>query len=250
MKRSTILALLLACGLGLSGCADVLQRGILGQAYVSTARPAIEIQASGMPLLAGGQGSFNLDSANMFGGLPISMWLAIYGEGGLAPMAIVAQAQTPAQWVWQPGLQVYGSVYNGTEVFGGKNWQATTFIVDPAHDPFGGFVTGVQPDGQPQLWLVRAYMANFNMSEDRIIMQYREPLPEGVTSLSAFPYGQAQWLQEFVERARNAFSVGQPPNNPIDVNKGYIEGVWWQYMDSNFTGDAVYNATIYDMSVY
>ena len=59
------------------GCSAAQQRGMVGSAYVSTARPAIAVEAKNMPLLTAGRGSANLTRSSMAGGLPIRVWLAV-----------------------------------------------------------------------------------------------------------------------------------------------------------------------------
>lgn len=223
---------------GLLGCEGALQRGILGSAYVSTSRPDIAIEAPNMPLLTAGRGSASLVWSDMLGGLPIQMWMAVYGQGGLAPLAIVAQAAVPQGWYWDSVSPHFQSVDVGVEVFGGVAYQACTYIVDPARDPFSGLITATHPDGSPQLWMARYFAARFNFNDDKIIMEYREPLPEGVVSLSALPYGQAELLAAFEQRARDAFAVSVAPRNLSGLNTGYIQGILWQYMGQNFLGTA------------
>lgn len=225
----------------LAGCVGALQRGMLGNEYVSTARPAISASASNLPVMAAGAGLCNLPWTGALAGLPIQVWLALYGEGGLSPLAIVAQAQTPEGWLWEPSMFIPGSVDQGTEVFNGVGYQAMTFIVDPRRDPFGGFITGAQPDGAPQLWVVRTFVANFNFQVDRMILQYREPLPEGIVSLTAIPYGMGEFLPQFEQRAREAFSVGNAPQNVSGIVENYIQGVRWQYMTQTFLGQATHD---------
>ncbi|MBD5538769.1 MAG: DUF4851 domain-containing protein, partial [Desulfovibrio sp.] len=239
-RRFPRVALVLAVVLvaALIGCRGALQRGILGSAYVSTARPDIAIEAVDMPLLTGGRGSASLIWSDMLGGLPIQMWLAVYGQGGLSPLAIVAQAAVPQGWYWDSIWPHIQSVDVGVEVFGGVAYQACTYIVDPSRDPFSGLVTTVQPDGSPQLWLARYFAARFNFNDDKIIMEYREPLPEGVVSLSALPYGQADLLAGFAQRARDAFAVRTAPQSLAGLQTGYIQGILWQYMGQNFLGSA------------
>lgn len=242
--RRLALALAISLMVGLVACADALQRGMLGTTYISTARPAIAISVENMPLMASGKGSANLFWSGMLGGLPINLWLAVYGTGGLAPMAITAQAQTPQGWYWDSIQPLTFSVDHGTEVFNGVTYQAWTFVVNPATDPFGALVTGTQPDGQPQLWMVRAFAARFNFNDDKIIMEYREPLPPGMTNLTELPLGQGMLLREFAQRARQTFQVGNAPANPADVVDGYIQGVQWRFMGQNFLGTASENINL------
>lgn len=243
-KRIWMVAVFMA--LLVAGCSQALQRGMVGQTYISTARPAISIDVKNLPLMASGQGTANLFWTGMLGGLNIDLWMAVYGQGGLAPMAITAQAQVPDGWMWDGIMRRPFSVDDSVEVFNGVTYQACTFIVNPANDPFGSLVTGVKADGHPQMWMVRAYAARFNFNSDKIIMEYREPLPDGVTSLTALPLGQANLLAEFAQRARDAFTVGPCPPNPVGVVDGYIQGIQWKYMGQTFLGTASQNVRFTD----
>lgn len=239
-----LLAVILA--LTMAGCKGALQRGMLGPVYISTARPNIAIEAKNMPVLAAGRGMANLIESDMLGGLPIQMWLAAYGQGGLAPLAIVAQASVPQGWYWDSIMRHPQSVDEAVETFGGVGYQACTFIVDPVRDPFGSLVTAVHPDGSTQRWLARSFAARFNFNDDKIIMEYREPLPEGVESLTALPFGQADLLIGFEQRARDAFAVSIAPQNLAGLNTEFIQSIRWQYMGQNFLGTAS-KYDIYDL---
>lgn len=238
MRRVLTLTILASLPLFLGACADALQRGLLDQAYISTARPSITLQAKNMPLMTGGRGMASLEWSSMLGGLTVDVWLAVYGEGGLAPMAIVAQAQVPSGWYWDGIMRRPFSVDEGVEVFDGVGYQACTFIINPANDPFGSLVTGVKADGSPQKWMVRAYAARYNFNNDKIIMEYREPLPDGVESLTALPLGQGDLLLAFAQRARDTFSVSAGPKNPQGVTDPYANSIRWQYMGQGFLGTA------------
>lgn len=241
MRKLMSIALLLLCPIFLSACADALQRGLLNDAYISTARPSITLKAKDMPLMTGGQGMASLEWSSMLGGLTVDVWLAVYGEGGLAPLAIVAQAQVPSGWYWDGIMRRPFSVDEGVEVFDGVGYQACTFVIDPANDPFGALVTGTKADGSPQKWMVRAYAARYNFNNDKIIMEYREPLPDGVESLTALPLGQADLLIGFAQRARDSFSVSAGPKNPQGVVDPYANNIQWQYMGQGFLGTASKN---------
>lgn len=233
-----VLVLAVVLVAAMTGCRGALQRGMLGPAYISTARPDIAIEARNMPVMTAGRGMANLIWSDMIGGLPIQMWMAVYGEGGLAPLAIVAQAAVPQGWYWDSIMRHPQSVDEAVETFGGVGYQACTFIVDPARDPFSGLVTSVHPDGSPQRWLVRSFAARFNFNDDKIIMEYREPLPEGVESLTAIPFGQSGLLAGFAQRARDAFAVSAAPQDLAGMVSGFIQGIRWQYMGQNFLGTA------------
>lgn len=236
MSGFRFLASLALCATLLCACSQALQRGMLDNAYISTARPSITVAVNNLPLLEAGRATYNLNWTGMMGGLPIEMWIAIYGEGGLAPMAITTQAQTPQDWFWDSITPRPFSVDESTAAFNGVTYTAWSYIVDPAKDPFGALVTGVRPDGQPQLWIARAFAARYNFNNDKIILEYREPLPEGITSLENLPLGYGNFLLEFAQRAKNAFTVSDGPKDPAGVKKGYIQGIQWQYMSQNYLG--------------
>lgn len=239
MAGKKFLPILVAAALIMAGCAGyVLRRGMLNGAYISTARPEIAIKAADMPLLASGEGTTNMVWTGMIGGLPVHVWFAAYGTGGLAPLAIAAQAQVPSGWNWESDLRPTFSVDHGTEVFNGVAYQACTFIVNPAASPFGGLITGTRADGSPQLWIARYFAARFNLGEDKIIMEYLEPLPDGVTSLTSLPLGQANLLAQVAQRAREAFVVGNAPKNPEGVAAQYNNDLAWGRMDQKFLGGA------------
>ncbi|MDY3809024.1 DUF4851 domain-containing protein [Desulfovibrio porci] len=218
------------------GCSAAQQRGMVGSAYVSTARPAIAVEAKNMPLLTAGRGSANLTRSSMAGGLPIRVWLAVYGAGDISPMAVVAQAEVPQGWYWDGIMRRPFSVDDGVEVFDGVGYQACTYIVDSSRDPFGALVAGKTPEGRPVRWLARGFAARYNFNDDKIIMEYREPLPAGIESLSALPLGAADTLKDFEQRARETFSVGPVPADLSPLRQGYAQGVQWQYMDESFLG--------------
>lgn len=218
------------------GCSQALQRGMLGSAYISTARPNISLQAANLPLMTSCQGICNLDWTGVMGGLPIDVWVAVYGQGGLAPMAITAQAQTPQAWQFDSDMRRPFSVDHGNAVFNGVTYQACTFIVDPSRDPFGGLCTATRPDGRPQLWVGRSFASRFNFNQDKIILEYREPLPDGVTSLTDIPYGQAGFLGKFAQRAKAAFIVGNAPADVSNVKRTFADNIRWQYMSQQFLG--------------
>lgn len=234
MKRMYLLGIA-ALMLLMAGCNAAQQRGMLGSAYVSTARPAIALEARNMPLLTAGRGSANLTSS-MVGGLPIRVWLAVYGTGGLSPTAVVAHAEVPYGWYWDGIMRRPFSVDEAVEVFDGVAYQACTYIVDGSHDPFGAPATGETLEGRPVRWLVRGFAARYNFNSDKIIMEYREPLPAGIESLSALPLGAADVLKTFEQRAREIFSVGAAPAGLSPLRQGYAQGVQWRYMDETFLG--------------
>ncbi len=233
LRRVCFMALLATL---LAGCNAALQRGMVGPMYVSTARPAISLTAKDMPLLEGGQGQCNLTWTSVMGGLPVSVWLAAYGQGTpQSPLAIVAQAELPQRWYWNSDSTPPFSVDHATEIIGDTEFSASTFIVNSSRDPFS-LLAGVQPDTPPVRWLVRSFTSRVNFNLGKVILEYREPLPEQMAFLDVLTIAQTDQLKAFEQRARNAFVVGGVPENLTGLTDPYLKKVLWQFMDQRFLG--------------
>ena len=178
------------CGALALGCVQAERRGVLDGAYISTARPAISVRAAQLPLLGNGRWHIQLADTDMVGGLPVRVWLAVYGAGApQGPLAIVAHAEVPQGWFWDGASRRPFSVDPGVELLGDVGFQASTAIVRGPRDPFAAFA-GADADksGQPAAWLVRQFAARANFDRDKIVLEYREPLPaELISPLWKFP---------------------------------------------------------------
>ena len=220
----------------MTGCTGALQRGMQGNAYVSTARPGISMQAVNMPLITGGEVSVNLDGAGVIGGLPLNAWLAVYGKGDpQSPMAIVAMAEVPYGWYWDSDGQPPFSVDKGVEVFNNVGYAASTYIVDSKKDPFSA-VAGLNSDSQPMRWLVRGFAARYNFNDTKVVMEYREPLPENLAGQQTLGESMTDQLKAFEQRANAAFAVASVPQNTSGIAKCYANNISWQYLDQRFWG--------------
>ncbi|MBE6440981.1 MAG: DUF4851 domain-containing protein [Desulfovibrio desulfuricans] len=220
----------------LTACAAGTQRGMQGAAYVSTARPGISMQAKELPLLAGGEGSCSLTWAGGLSGTPVRVWLAAYGKGRPAePLAVVAQADLLSGWYWDGDSSKPFSVDKGVEVLGDVGFQACTYIVESGRDPFA-VLAGVQEDAAPVRWIARSFAARCNFNESKLVLEYREPLPEHLAAAPHIAIGQTDWLRAFEQRARDAFVVGPAPANREGIARAYAAGVRWRYLDQRFLG--------------
>ena len=232
-------ALSLLCG----GCqAGFQQRGIDGQgAYVSSTRPAIQVAVPGLAWKAGGFGTGRLFDANMAGGLVLDVRSHVFAAGPQGPAASVTHAELPRGWFWTTVHPRPGAINEGMEVFGGKGWASFTYLVPRKTDPFAGIAgepAEAGEDGAPCYWIARycALVCNFRLT--KIILEYREPAPAGMTALAPMPFGQESFVKGFEERARKAFAVMAPapaaPFQPDDTRH-----VRWQFMDDRFLGDVM-----------
>lgn len=242
------LVLCLALGL-LAGCMAGQQRGVSGAAYVSTSRPAIMVQARDLELRTAGRGTGMLLNASMTGGLSPTVRTVVYGSTAKAPMAIIAHAELPNDWwIWTTVLPRVGAIHEGTELIDGVAFTAFTYLVPRRTDPYAGIVgdpVGAPEEGEPQAyWLARYFGVRTNFNRDKIILEYREPAPQGLVSLDTIPFGMTDSLAAFEDRARKAFSLSSPAEAREPVRDSYPEGVRWQYMRDAFLGDVMYQEPV------
>lgn len=218
----------------LASCNAAQQRGMHDSSYVSTSNPAISVTVRNMPLLTGGEGTALLHGAGMTGGLPIRMWLAAYGNAAQGPLAVVAHAEVPDGWYWDGIMRRPFSVDEAVEVIDGQGFQACTFVEENARNPFAALAG--QESAPAARWLVRAFASRFNFSSDKIILEYREPLPENIVSLSALPFGSGDLLKAFEQRAREAFRIAPPPDRSAHIAREYAQNILWRHIDERFLG--------------
>ena len=129
------------------------------------------------------------------------------------------------------------------ETIGGVGFQACTYVTSekrdaflPLEDPEGARI--LAQDGQPpRRWLARMFANRFNFDSDKIVLEYREPLPEDITSITALPLGRADYIAAFEQRAREAFMVetAAVPAAGIMPQRN-IGALQWRYMDETFWG--------------
>ena len=224
--------LFFVCVLSLSLCACVAgqQRGMAGASYVSTSKPVFSMGvADSLPLIAGGRGTARLNEEPA--GPQVDTWVALYGDFQQGPVAVIAHAQLPNDaWYWNNEMPGSQCIDCGTEVIGDKAYDAWTHIVDDKRNP----LAAEDADGR---WLVRTMTRRDNFDNNKIILEYRERLPEGIQSLTNLPVGGAEMTLAFAERARKAFVPGTVTRGG-NIVSGPVEQVRWRYMDGNFLGSA------------
>lgn len=226
MKKSF---LTLVCCLSLCLCACVAgqQRGTLGQNYISTSSPRISLGVvDSMPMVSSGRAYVLLN--DQFFGPNVDTWMALYGNLQNGPMAVIAHAEVKEPWYWDSVSPRIQSVDAGFELVGDKGFDAWTYIMQDKRNPF----VAESGDGK---WLVRAYAQRTDFDHGKIVMEYRERLPEGVTSLTSLPFGQDSLLKDFAQRARAVFVTAAVPDG-VSVTTGPLRNVRVQYIDQHFLG--------------
>ena len=121
------------------------------------------------------------------------------------------------------------------EIFNNVGYDACTYIVSGKDDPFAA-IAGTSEAAKPTSWLARSFAARYNFNDTKLVMEYREPLPENFAGLKVLPSGQTDQLRAFEQRAHDAFAVGPLPENLSGIQRGYAKNILWQYMDQRFLG--------------
>lgn len=219
----------------LFGCQGQSQvRGLVDGQYLSTSRPAFAVQVRDLPLLGCEKRTFKLDGLGMMGGLGVETWIAVYGSVK-GPMAVVAHADLPRGWKWDANLSQPFSVHEDRLYVGDMPFFAQTFLGTPGKNPFTAEET---EDGKPEpMWVIRSFSQRFNDDTTKVILEYREPLPDGMHSLTAIPFGQSDFLKNFAGRAEKCFRVTQAVQ-ASHAQLRTIPHLRSRYLDTRFFGTA------------
>ena len=187
----------------LSACTP-LQRGFDGAAMVSPVRPEVMISVPGIPVLAEGQMTPFLmtDRGYQFP----STLLGVYGKDAASPMAITAIAFVPNEfWEWDSAdfSGPHGEKTSGA-ILGGESFAGTVRIVNGADDPFSPLVADAEKFASIN-WLAQRFVLREDFNRAKIILEYREPLPESLKNMELLPYNET--VQSFTARAAKVFQV-------------------------------------------
>lgn len=231
------------CLAAFAGCTQAGKslQGFSATSYVSSVRPALSIQAVNMPLKVRAQGFGTLYRPSMTG-VSVSVYSAVYATSPKEPVAIVTHAKLPThkRWIWSTVYPRPASVHEATEQVGPLAMTAFTYLVPCITDPFAGVAGEETAEGQQSYWIARHFAAPANFRYDKISLEYREPAPKEMTSLSSgIPYGMTEWLAGFEERARKAFAITEPQGSASDLAGADMGSVRWRYMNDAWLGDVM-----------
>ncbi len=226
----------------ISSCACVsgLQRGVTdpGGAYVSNARPALQVSVADMPLVTHGAGSGTLMDPGVVGGLSVDTWLAVYARGPEGPMAVVLHAELDNVWYWSTVWPHAGSLDPGTDVISGQAFAGCTFGEPARGDAFAGLagedVSDKALEERPVYWLTRYMAAVLGHNDEKLVLLYREPMPETLSP---------EELAAFRKRATAAFTITAPDGSA--VRRAYPEGVRWRLVNDHVLGPVMTRAIAY-----
>ncbi|MBQ7738257.1 MAG: DUF4851 domain-containing protein [Desulfovibrionaceae bacterium] len=240
LRTKTIFFLLLSClVLIISGCLRGEQRGVSGQNYISTARPPLEISAPSLQLLGSSPANIKLPGMGMIGGVPLRTHITYYGSKD-GPKLLIAHAELPSGWIWDANPWQSFSVNKIEEGIGGINFAAQTFLTIPYKNPLATDAESQMAKEQKtnDRWIVRNFSRRFNNDRHKIIIEYREKLSSDIDNLNAMPYGSANLLSEFENRARKAFTITAPTLNDAKLQQIPLPDIRLRYLDEHFFGSA------------
>ena len=240
MRHSLAILFCLGTVLVLGGCASTgQQRGLYNNAYVSTSNPAVSISVNGIPWKTGGRSHGYLRNASMVGGPSPDVYTQVFGTDARSPMATITHAVVNDRWYWNDVTLRVGAIDEENVVIGGAGFRAFTYLVPRNNDPFGG-VVGDPTDNGPAYWIARYFARVVDFRLGKIILEYREPAPQGMVSLSGNPIGQSGFVSQFEKRAEKAFSLGTP-GSVGQITNSRPADIRWAFMRDEFLGDCTKN---------
>ena len=220
-------------------CAYTQKRGLLETRYVSTTRPAITVSATSLPLMGSEHLNLKLQDMGVIGGLPLDVWLTLYGEKE-GPLLAVALVDLQPGWHWDANMQHSFSVDQFEEGFGGIRVFAQTHLSIPFKNPFRGEdeARDLSEKNDADRWIIRSYSARFNSDKTKLIIEYREKLPSAIQSLQHIPMGYDSYLKEFEERARKAVQLARTEEKPAELGYQTLPKMRTRFLDQHFFGTA------------
>ncbi len=220
-KRCLYVSFLILC-LFVSGCSALqsatLQRGFTENTFISTGQPPVSI-TSPLPLKAEGQADILMNIEMQL--KKQQSWIGVYGaENATSPMAIVAYSVVPDpndayQWNY-PSTSFPDGPELGKTLFSERPFSMTARVINAENDAFMPLVLNKDTAKDVQ-WLAARYSLLSNERRSKIILEYREPLPqwaENMKSNTALLLLHPEW-KAFATRAQEAFLVDFRPN-PIN----------------------------------
>ena len=219
MKKFLLCAALSAV-MVLSGCAGMeLYRGLdtSTNAFVSTAYPPVLVQPSedfknvsygAVPLRVA-------ESDGMLMTIPVDAWYALY-YSNRAQMAVVV-AECSDRWIWE--ISALGVEYQRLPIlrsyYGDGPQDATLYVYvrTGSRDPWMPVFAEAGSSWEGDI-LVARYEWCTSHDTDKLLLEYREPLPAPRDEL----LGRQTLITEFLERAQAAFSLAQVPDAVVKGN--------------------------------
>lgn len=214
-----------------------LMRGFQQGELVSDSAPPITIQST-LPLLAKGQCSpfvqVDMNFANP------ETWLAVYGgETPTSPLAVAAYSVAPSRLQWDfAGVELVDSPVVGEVAFGGQAFNSIFRVLNGNRDPFAPLVTADAAAANAQVWMVQRFVTLEDFRKTKIILEYRELLPESLADMASTPgiLLLRPEVRAFMQRAHAAFSVQFAYEGPAIERAPYLGDRFNQRYLGDFLG--------------
>lgn len=210
----------------LSAACTPLRRGFDGESLVSPARPSFSVSVKALPLLASGQITPLVYTQYGYA-LPETL-VAVYGSTLEKPLAVSVLAFTPDEtWAWDPlSFSMPDSPISSEVRLGEQAFAGSLHVVQAEGDPFARVLPGVTEENAESVrWLAQRFACLLQFKQAKLILEYREPLPASLTSLSPgaeVPAWNAD-VRAFQERAAAVFAFSSPYAGPPVANADYIK---------------------------
>lgn len=230
-----LIPIILACIL-LAACTMMkkkrpVQRGLVGESFVSTGQPAFALQAEPhLALRSAGVMDLSLLTQQLGNSnATASCWYALYVNHGdeahampinvshdstkkaSALLAFLVDAKNPWQWemsVASGHLEVHA---DNLEI-DGKPAHAATFVLSQNKDPWAPLMSHTGFAGQSTDTLVRRFTLLMQQRRAKLIIEYREPL---INNSGMRPLEDFAALAAFEQRAREAFNLYTSPSGDV-----------------------------------
>ncbi len=228
VRIPSLKASIAACCLFLLGCSSLV-RGFSENGFVSNGYPPVTISCT-LPLITYGQNSPLIMTD--VGYRSPQAWLAVYGNAKdpSAPMAIIAYGETPSGFQWDPAGSSYPDMpVTSQALFGGQEFSGTVRIVSAQKDPFAPLFYPpevLKEKGRSILWLAQRYCCeSLNFWETKIVLEYREPLPDWVTpGIDPSLMIGTPKMTAFIKRAQEAFILAFAEPQFSSARAPYLHG--------------------------
>lgn len=227
--------LVLSLCFSIAACSPSLRQGMDATRFISSVAPAFSVTST-LPLATAEKVSSFLQTN---GGFPVvSAWLSVYGAENLeSPMVLIAYSSVPnSTWVWEYArISTPDSPVMTKPLFDNQRFYGTIHTLNGAKDAFTLWLTDPE-NAAKQTWLVQRYTALFNFRQNKLILEYREPMPESLQAdMPISPESPA--MQAFAERAKAAlsFTFNPAPSAPLVIPTITSKNINTRYL-SRFLG--------------
>lgn len=193
------------------------------------------LSAAELPLRTAGSAAPRLTSAEMLGGLPLHMWLAVYAAPNAQSLAIVAYSALPENWHWAGNGMPPFTVNEGTALVAGQPFRAGTYIQNGERDAFAPLAAANAAEVR---WLVRRFVRFNSHDKEKLTLEYRERISAQGNSAAVFDTQSLSAVNAFEQRAVLAFAAEAVPSAAF-TTQSTLEGLALRYLDDRFLGEAV-----------